>query len=70
MPTKGEAKFTNQLGIKGVNLKKSMYQKRLFLFLETMRLNLPNSLGNFLKTKCLASVKLIMKHREAPKHEH
>lgn len=32
IPTIGEAIFTNQLGTKGVNLKNSIYQKRLDLF--------------------------------------
>jgi hypothetical protein len=39
IPTKGEPRFTNQLGIKGVNLKKSMYQKRFYLFEFTIPLN-------------------------------
>ncbi len=70
IPTKGEPRFTNQLGIKGVNLKKSMYQKRFYLFEFTIPWNFWNKDGNFLKTSYLARVKLKKKQRLAPKQEH
>lgn len=70
IPTRGEPKFTNQFGINGVNLKNSMYQKRLCWFFLTIPLNLLNKAGNFLNTSCFANVELIRKHNDAPRHEH
>jgi len=35
IPAIGEAKLTNQLGQRGVNLRKSMYQNKLFFCLFT-----------------------------------
>lgn len=70
IPTKGEPKFTNQFGIRGVNLKNNMYQNKLCWFLLTIPLNFLNKAGNFLSTNCFASVELIKKHKEAPKQEH
>ena len=70
IPTMGEAKFTNQFGIKGVNLRNSIYQNMLVRWAETMLLNLLNKVGNFFKTNYLAKVKLIKKHKEAPRQEH
>lgn len=70
IPTKGDPKFTNQLGINGVSLKNSMYQNKLCLFFCTIELNLENSAGNLRRTRPLAKVKLIKKHNEAPRQEH
>jgi len=54
IPTKGDAKFTNQLGISGVSLRNIMYQNRFFSLALTMLLNFSNKAGNFLKTNSFA----------------
>lgn len=70
MPTNGDPKLTNQLGIKGVNLKNIMYQNKLFSFAFIIELNFSNNAGNLLKTSYFAKVQLRKKHKLAPKHEH
>lgn len=70
MPTKGLPRLTNQLGINGVSLRKSMYQKRLCLWWLTIFLSLPIKCGKYLKTSDRPSVKLRKKQQEAPNTEH
>ncbi len=70
IPTKGDPRLTNQFGINGVSRKNSMYQNKLWLFFCTIELNFSNNVGNLRRTSPLARVKLIKKHREAPRQEH
>lgn len=70
IPTNGDPKFTNQLGINGVNLRNNIYHNKFYLWLLTILWNFKKSVGKYLNTKLFPKEKLNPKQHEAPRHEH
>jgi hypothetical protein len=56
MPTSGDPRLTNQLGMRGVSRRNIMYQNRFCLLALTMAWNLWKRAGNLLRTSDLARV--------------